>query len=347
MDGFFNNPYMLYGDEENLNPDAWWQQDVYAGGGGEEQDPEFLPRRPQAEPTGPMMVPPQLPDQSRPQYQQYLEHLKGLPIEQNSTWDKIFSGIAGVSKGILTGDPMAGAAMYQKTLHTPYERALEEWKTKGTALGESAGLEEKDLARDMDYAIRTGQLENASRANEIRAKDAETRATQAQNNYDVAKKRLEELHKQGADKKAIADATNELNKQKLKVDQYQAESQRIQAEAARSRASSYGEYMRNPSVGGSKVVPPDITDLTAAEGAAARELYGSFPNIRKFFDIDEETGDISYKMDQEWTPEEFQERERILQMIGNLAQQKLGGQAVGGAPWRPPVVIPPNRRRMP
>lgn len=373
MGGFFNNPYMMYREDNGFDPDAWWEQPDVFGGGGVEQDLGFAPRSEMPDagfvpgqtmpdqgfgPRGPRTIPPRM-SQDRPMYDQYLETLRGIPVQkQASTWDKIFAGIAGVSQGILSGDPSKGLAAYEGTLRTPYERELADWKTKVGAAGEAAGLEEKELANDMDYVIRTGQLENTSRYNEIRASEAATRATQAQNNYDVAIKRLDELIKSNADRKSIADATVAVNQAKVEVDRHQAESQRIQAEAAReqavaakTRAGAYGQYVGL--LGAGKIPKPsDVNDMYNAEQDVLTEMMATDPRLREYFDFDPETGVVTPKMlDVEGlTPEQLAEREALMSMVGVRTQERLGGLAGGGAPplWRmrPDAVIPPERRRI-
>lgn len=335
---FFDNIYRLYGQNDDLNPDNFNMPEMDQV---EFEDPDPTMATP-TEPMQPRVIPPRY---ARPGFDTYMQHIKNMPTESQyapGTGRKIGAALVGFAAGLK--NPSAGYAMTEGILRSPYARAMDEWKAKGGALKDVTTEEGNYNEMMSKEGVEGGKLD-------IRGKELEAKKTQIENTYQVGMKNAKSTEERNLiakqrndDLKALAIEANKTDRIQAGASVTSANAATVNAEANTTRANAYADDVANRP--DPQVIPPKIGDMDEAEAGAARHLYATYPNLRKFFTLDED-GNLSLNMDQEWTPEEFRERERAMQLLGSEAQKRLGGQAVGGAtPLRPRVITPPNRRRI-
>ncbi len=338
MSGFFDNMYRLYG-EGGFDP--YSDPGMEAGGMEQVQLPEE-PQDPLAPPPTmtPRMVPPNFP---RPGMEAYREHIRNAPVNKPSVLETIMAGIGGFATAWGQRDPGAGLTTTQQLLNTPYERALQEWKAKGTELEKVAQEEGDYLGNAMDYSTEGGKLD-------ARYAELDARKDQINKNYEIAMKNATTAEAKVQAQKDRDASMNKILEERNNIDRMEAGTNKFEAETGRRRADAYGRYVDQYSAGAGKVgdVTPKVDDLMKAEQDALVEILASDPAARKFFTYNQETGSVDPVME-DWSSDDLYEREALMGRVGVAAQKRLGGESVGGIPhlWkmRPPVTVPPNRRR--
>ena len=319
MGGFFNNPYLLYGDEEEGYPGSNDMGMVNFSPSPDDEfvhesanpDPEF--QKDSLEGPGVRLIPPRF---NHPAFDTYMEHVKSMPSRGDykpSVGRRILGGLAGFLTGLK--DPAMGARVGASIVQAPYEQALEEWKTKGGALQHLAGVEQDIGADELKAGGEYGRL--SARMEELNAKK-----DQINKNYDVALRNA----KNRAEYNGILRARNaDLAKLGAEANRVRA----IEAGASVTRANAYSQLAGE----GSKLENiPRVNDVYNAEQDVLRNFVSRNPLFQKFWQIDPKTGDVS-PIQGDFTPEDHIERQNLEMLIGKEVRRRLHGGTMGGVDY--------------
>ena len=190
------------------------------------------------------------PQESTQAMDMYNQHLNAIPERTRpGVGNRILSALAGGFEGYRRG-PMAGISAAQNVYEEPYQRKLEDYKTKGSILGQRARLEqESNETKYRNYITALRAREDA----ESRLRDDE-RADKAQ----ISLENWREWQKGAKDKDDWVLNTNETTGELIRVNKFtgqvvpliktkQTPDEKIQSDAKRTKAV---ESAREPFVQG-------------------------------------------------------------------------------------------------
>jgi len=196
---------------------------------GQQEEPPLINRR---------APPPQDFSFNNPALDEYADHIRGMPKQEDyapSIWRKLLAGTSGVLTGYQSGNPLLAYDAANRIARAPYRNAMEEWQGKEDALKSSAQLENTFNTQRRLY----GGLNERTTNNAARTGIAETNSRTQIFNAETARKRAEFAQK-------IAEATDANVKTRLMLDQSKFEQQTKVAEAKlRMEDRRVGAYERN------------------------------------------------------------------------------------------------------
>jgi len=192
-----------------------------------------------------------------PAQKSYLDFMSQAPPTQEDNqmgfWGRLASGLTGAAANLA--QPGSGTGITQGLLDDKYNRAMQDYRTKGESLGRAAQSEQglAGLARQMS----NDQFQRSQFGSELDLKQAglgleRDKLTQqgalGNREIDLKSKTFEnQLLQQGYDRA--------LQEKKISIDQYNSATQRLNAETNQTQGTAQANYWNQ--LGQAKLNPPD------------------------------------------------------------------------------------------
>lgn len=194
-----------------------------------------------------------------PAFQALMEHVKNVPQRNKPSFGrKLAAGLIGGAATFGSRDVGTGMGMVDRTLYSPYYKALEKYKLEGQGLEDAARLEERSSESMRRYLNTASEILNRKKRTEV---------------YEEGKQ------EQGRHWKATEENTRQANESEKEYRNRMARSAERRAGASERNAAAYAESVKNK---GSKQPTPQ--SVYVADTQAIRESVRNNPQFAKFLD---------------------------------------------------------------
>jgi len=298
-------------DMFNSNP--FLAQDQGGGGGGGVGYNQFPIQQFQDDNFASFMNPMQNLASQMPQTQNYFSALSQAPTIQNSQPSLgrfIGSALAGLAQSVT--NPGAGAAIAAQGMRAPYENKVEDYQRNIQNLGRAAQGEQGLMGLSRQLSNDEFARSQQGAENQFKWSELSQRGSLGNRELDVKDKTLQQQVSQQALERA-------LQEKKISVDQYQAATQRINANSNASRDSAMSKYYEQ--MGNAKENP--IAKTNAPNAALIEQQYGarimSDPILAEYL-----TADGNFKPGLKQDPNAMERLREIQRELGLLPNNNIG-----------------------